>query len=387
MLKLLNKIHLFFLVCFFIFNANLSANPKIDVKTAILIDYDSDEILYELEPDMSIYPASMTKIMTAIIVFDLLKDNKLDLEDKFLISEKAWRLSQSGYSSMFLMVNDEVSVENLLKGIIIASGNDACIAIAEGIAGSEENFADIMNEKANEIGMTNSNFANSSGINHPDNYSTVRDIALMSKYLIKNHPNYYELFKEKTFTWDRTGGDPIKQGNRNPLLYKRVGVDGIKTGYLAVEKYSLASTMKRDERRLIAVASGFQTKNSRSNGSLKLLSWGFRNTDTFQISKTNETIFPVRSWLGKSENINGVTKENVFITLKKKEARNLKVNLKYNGPIKAPIKKDQKIANIEIMVKDELIKKVPVYAQEKVDKVNVFKSLFMSLNYLIWGDV
>ena len=387
MLKLLNKIHLFFLVCFFIFNTNLLANPKIDVKTAILIDYDSDEILYELEPDMSIYPASMTKIMTAIIVFDLLKDNKLDLEDKFLISEKAWRLSQSGYSSMFLMVNDEVSVENLLKGIIIASGNDACIAIAEGIAGSEENFADIMNEKANEIGMTNSNFANSSGINHPDNYSTVRDIALMSKYLIKNHPNYYELFKEKTFTWDRTGGDPIKQGNRNPLLYKRVGVDGIKTGYLAVEKYSLASTMKRDERRLIAVASGFQTKNSRSNGSLKLLSWGFRNTDTFQISKTNETIFPVRSWLGKSENINGVTKENIFITLKKKEARNLKVNLKYNGPIKAPIKKDQKIANIEIMVKDELIKKVPVYAQEKVDKVNVFKSLFMSLNYLIWGDV
>ena len=387
MLKLLNKIHLFFLVCFFIFNTNLLANPKIDVKTAILIDYDSDEILYELEPDMSIYPASMTKIMTAIIVFDLLKDNKLDLEDKFLISEKAWRLSQSGYSSMFLMVNDEVSVENLLKGIIIASGNDACIAIAEGIAGSEENFADIMNEKANEIGMTNSNFANSSGINHPDNYSTVRDIALMSKYLIKNHPNYYELFKEKTFTWDRTGGDPIKQGNRNPLLYKRVGVDGIKTGYLAVEKYSLASTMKRDERRLIAVASGFQTKNSRSNGSLKLLSWGFRNTDTFQISKTNETIFPVRSWLGKSENINGVTKENIFITLKKKEARNLKVNLKYNGPIKAPIKKDQKIANIEIMVKDELIKKVPVYAREKVDKVNVFKSLFMSLNYLIWGDV
>ena len=387
MLKLLIKIHLFFLLCFFIFNTNLSANPKIDVKTAILIDYDSDEILYELEPDMSIYPASMTKIMTAIIVFDLLKDNKLDLEDKFLISEKAWRLSQSGYSSMFLMVNDEVSVENLLKGIIIASGNDACIAIAEGIAGSEENFADIMNEKANEIGMTNSNFANSSGINHPDNYSTVRDIALMSKYLIKKHPNYYELFKEKTFTWDRTGGDPIKQGNRNPLLYKRVGVDGIKTGYLAVEKYSLASTMKRDERRLIAVASGFQTKNSRSNGSLKLLSWGFRNTDTFQISKTNETIFPVRSWLGKSENINGVTKENVFITLKKKEARNLKVNLKYNGPIKAPIKKDQKIANIEIMVKDELIKKVPVYARENVDKVNVFKSLFMSLNYLIWGDV
>ncbi len=387
MFRLLNKFSLFFLVYFFINNISLSANPKIDVKTAILIDYDSNEILYELEPDMSIYPASMTKIMTAIIVFDLLKDNKLDLDDKFLISEKAWRLSQSGYSSMFLMINDEVSVENLLKGIIIASGNDACIAIAEGIAGSEENFADIMNEKASEIGMTNSNFANSSGINNPDNYSTVRDIAIMSKYLIEKHPNFYELFKETTFTWDRTGGDPITQGNRNPLLYKRVGVDGIKTGYLAVEKYSLASTMKREDRRLIAVASGFQTKTARSNGSLKLLSWGFRNTDTFQISKTNETIFPVRSWLGKSDTINGVTKENIFITLKKKEARSLKVNLKYEGPVKAPIEKGQKIANIEIMVKDDLVKTVPVYAQEKVDKVNVFKSLFMSLNYLIWGDV
>ena len=371
-----------------IFFTNISfSNIQIKARTAILQDFLSGEILYEKEPDRSIYPASMTKIMTAIIAFDLIKSGDLDLNDKFIISEKAWRLSQSGYSSMFLMINDEVSVENLLKGIIIASGNDACIAIAEGIAGTEENFADMMNEKASEIGMTNTNFANSSGINHPDNYSTVRDIAIMSQYLIKNHPEYYELFKEKTFTWDRTGGDPITQGNRNPLLYKRVGVDGIKTGYLAVEKYSLASTMKRDQRRLIAVASGFQTKSSRSSGSLKILSWGFRNTDTFEISKKNKTIFPVKSWLGKKSDIDGVTKEDVFLTLKKKDARNLKVFLKYNGPIKAPITKDQEIANIEIFVKDKLVKKVPVYAAENVNKVNVFKSLFMSLNYLIWGDV
>ncbi len=383
----MNNILVKLIVLYFLFSTNLISNPKIDVKTAILIDYDSDKIIYELEPDMSIYPASMTKIMTAIIAFDLLKDKKLDLEDKFLISEKAWRLSQSGYSSMFLMINDEVSVENLLKGIIIASGNDACIALAEGIAGTEENFADIMNEKASEIGMTNTNFANSSGINDPDNYSTVRDIALMSQYLIKNHPEYYELFKETTFTWDRTGGDPITQGNRNPLLYKKVGVDGIKTGYLAVEKYSLASTMKRDQRRLIAVASGFQNKKLRSSGSLKILSWGFRNTDTFQISKKNETVFNVKSWLGNKTDIEGITKENIFLTLKKKEGRSLKVFLKYNGPIKAPIVKDQKIANIEIYIKNDLIKKVPVYASESINKVNVFKSLFMSLNYLIWGDV
>ena len=370
-----------------LFGSVLNANPKIDVKTAILLDYDSNEIIYELEPDMSIYPASMTKIMTSIIAFDLLKSNKLNLDDKFLISEKAWRLSQSGYSSMFLMINDEVTVENLLKGIIVASGNDACVALAEGIAGSEENFAEIMNEKASELGMTNTNFANSSGINDPENYSTVRDIAIMSKYLIEEHPSYYELFKETKFTWDRTGGDPISQGNRNPLLYKKVGVDGIKTGYLAVEKYSLASSMKRDERRLISVASGFQTKSQRSTGSFKLLSWGFRNTDTFKVSKKNETIFPVKSWLGKDQEIQGITKEDIFVTLKKKDGRNLKVLLKYQGPVKAPIEKDSEIASIEIYVKDELIKKTKVYAAKKVEKVNVFKSLFMSINYLIWGDV
>ena len=221
------------------------ANPNLKARTAILIDYHSDEVLFELDPDSQIYPASMTKIMTAIIAFDLLKKNKLSLDDKFTISENAWRLSQAGYSSMFIMINDEVSVENLLRGIIVASGNDACIALAEGIAGTESNFADMMNEKAGEIGMTSTNFTNSSGINDPDNISTVRDIALMSKYLIINYPIYYELFAEKTFTWDRTGGEPIKQGNRNPLLYKNVGVDGVKTGYLAVEKYSLSSSMKK----------------------------------------------------------------------------------------------------------------------------------------------
>ncbi len=387
MLKYINKILFKIFLFSYLFACYAHSNPKINVKTAILIDFDSDEIIYELEPDMSIYPASMTKIMTSIIVFDLLKDDKLRLDDKFIISEKAWRLSQSGYSSMFLMINDEVTVENLLKGIIIASGNDACVAIAEGIAGSEENFAEIMNEKASEIGMLNSNFANASGINNPDNYSTVKDIALMSKYLIQTHPEYYELFKETTFTWDRTGGDPITQGNRNPLLYKKLGVDGIKTGYLAVEKYSLASSMKRDERRLIAVASGFENKSARSTGSIKLLSWGFRNTYTYKISKKNDTIFPVKSWLGKDNEIKGITKEDIFLTLKKKESRNLKVNLKYDGPVKAPIEKDQQIAEIEIFIKDKLKKTVPVYALEKVEKVNFFKSLFMSLNYMIWGDV
>ena len=363
------------------------ANPNIQARTAILIDYHSDEILYEIEPDAEIYPASMTKIMTSIVAFDLIKKNKLSLDDEFTISENAWRLSQAGYSSMFIMINDQVSVEDLLKGIIIASGNDACVALAEGIAGSEENFALMMNEKAGEIGMTSTNFTNSSGINDPDNTSTVRDIAMMSKYLIKNYPDFYETFKEKTFTWDRTGGEPIKQGNRNPLLYKNVGVDGVKTGYLAVEKYSLASSMIKNERRVIAVASGFETKNFRSSQSLKLLNWGYRNSNTFEISKKNETNFEIDTWLGKKNKIYATTKEDYYVTINKKDIKHLTVSLNYKGPIKAPIQKGEKIAELIIKKKDENLKTLPLYASEDLKKVNFFKSLITSLNYLIWGDV
>jgi serine-type D-Ala-D-Ala carboxypeptidase (penicillin-binding protein 5/6) len=368
-------------------NLTVSATPNIQARTAILVDYHSDKILYELEPDALIYPASMTKIMTSIVAFDLLKKNKLSLDDEFTISENAWRLSQAGYSSMFIMINDQVTVEDLLKGIIIASGNDACVALAEGIAGSEENFAQMMNEKAGEIGMLSTNFTNSSGINDPDNVSTVRDIALMSKYLIKNYPDFYEIFKEKTFTWDRTGGDPIKQGNRNPLLYKNVGVDGVKTGYLAVEKYSLASSMIKNDRRVIAVASGFDTKNFRSSQSLKLLNWGFRNTNTFEISKKNISTFEVDTWLGKENKIKATTKQDYYVTINKKDIRHLTVLLNYNGPIKAPIQKGEKVAELIIKKKDKNLKVLPLFAVEDLKKVNFFKSLMTSLNYLIWGDV
>ena len=382
----MNKI-LFIIFLYLNLSLNLFANPNIQARTGILIDFHSDEVLYELDPDTQIYPASMTKIMTSIVVFDLLKKNKLSLDDKFTISENAWRLSQAGYSSMFIMINDQVSVENLLRGIIIASGNDACVALAEGIAGSESNFADMMNEKAIEIGMNSTNFTNSSGINDPENVSTVRDIAIMSKYLIKNYPIFYELFAEKTFTWDRTGGEPIKQGNRNPLLYKNVGVDGVKTGYLAVEKYSLASTMKKKDRRVIAVASGFNTKNLRSSESLKLLNWGFRNTNTFEISKNGETIFELDTWLGTSNKIKATTKEDFYLTINKKDINHLTISLDYDGPILAPVAKGTQIATMIVKKKDEIIKSLPLYAVEDLKKVNFFKSLITSLNYLIWGDV
>ena len=376
-----------FLIIFLNYTLNLLSQPNIQARTGILIDYHSDKILYELDPDAQIYPASMTKIMTSIVAFDLLKKNKISLDDKFSISENAWRLSQAGYSSMFIMINDQVSVENLLKGIIIASGNDACVALAEGIAGSEANFADMMNEKAGEIGMTSTNFTNSSGINDPENVSTVRDIALMSKYLIKNYPKFYEMFAEKTFTWDRTGGEPIKQGNRNPLLYKNVNVDGVKTGYLAVEKYSLASSMKKKDRRVIAVFSGFETKKLRGSESLKLLNWSYRNTNTFEISKKNETNFELDTWLGKRTKINVTTNEDYYVTINKKDIRHLQTTITYTGPVKAPIQKGEKIAELIIKNKDEILKKLPLYAAEDLKKVNFFKSLLTSINYLIWGDV
>ena len=380
------KLFIFILVNYFL-TGLLSADLNIKARTAILQDFHSGEILYEKEPDISIYPASMTKIMTAIIAFDLIKSGDLTLDEKFIISEKAWRLSTSGYSSMFIMVGDNVSVENLLKGIIVASGNDSCVALAEGIAGTEEEFAILMTAKAQEIGMENTNFANSSGINHPDNYSTVRDILLMSNYLIKNHPKFYKMFSEKKFTWNRTGGDPITQGNRNPLLYKNLGADGIKTGYLAVEKYSLASSIDRNGRRLIAVGSGFNTKNARSRESSKLLTYGLTNFDLVKIAKSNEPFQKVDVWLGKKDTVSVHTNQDIYKTIKKAKKKLLKVSIKYNGPIEAPIKKDEKVATLKVVYDEELIGEYDLLASKEVRKVNFITRLLKSLNYLIWGDV
>ena len=370
---------------FFIVGGN--ANIEIKARTAILQDYLSGEILYEKEPDRSIYPASMTKIMTSIIAFDLIKSGDLNLDEKFIISEKAWRLSTAGYSSMFVMVGDEVSVEDLLKGIIVASGNDACIALAEGIAGTEEEFAIMMTSKAKEIGMDNTNFANSSGINDPDNYSTVRDIMIMSNYLIKNHPEYYKWFAETEFTWDRTGGDPITQGNRNPLLYKNMGADGIKTGYLAVEKYSLASSIEKKGRRLIAVGSGFETKSSRSRESSKLLTYGLTNFDLVEISKSKVPLDKVDVWLGKESTVDVYTENDIYKIIKKGQKRKLKIKVVYSGPIEAPIKKDQILAKLKIIYDQEQIGEYNLLSQKDVKKVNIFSRLMKSINYLIWGDV
>ena len=375
-----------FILLYLTFVTSSVVNAKFDIKasTAILQDYSSGEVLFEKDADREIYPASMTKIMTSIIAFELIEKGDLSLDDKFMVSENAWRLSQSGYSSMFIMVNDEVSVEDLLKGIIIASGNDACVALAEGIAGTEEEFAVLMTTKAKEIGMVNTNFSNSSGINDPDNYSTVRDILIMSNYLIKNYPKFYEYYKIKDFTWDRTGGDPITQGNRNPLLYKNFGADGIKTGYLAVERYSLAASLKRKDRRLIGVGSGFKTKRERSRESAKLLTYGMTNFDLIKIVQKDTEITELDVWLGNKNSVKVYINQDIYKTIPKARKRYLKAIIDYNGPIKAPIKKNDILGTFKVFYKDELINEYQVLAFEDVKKVNIFSIPSKTISGLLY---
>ena len=374
------------LTFFLLLNVKAFSQINVDADHAIIQDHYSGKILYQKDADEQIYPASMTKIMTTIVVFDLIKKGEVSLDEMITISENAWRMSQSGYSSMFIMLNDQISVEDLIKGIVIVSGNDACVALAEGVSGSESDFAILMNEKAQEIGMINTNFSNASGIGDPNNYSTVRDILIMSNYLIKNFPEFYTYFKEKTFTWDRTGGDPITQGNRNPLLYKNIGVDGIKTGFLTVEKYSLASSMKTKSRRINVVASGFNTKTSRSSESAKMLNWGLRSFDTIQVSKKNDPFINIDVWLGKKNKVETFINEDIFLTVPKKKKKIIQVYAEYNNPIAAPIKKGDKVGELLIYVSNALEKKVDIFSNENIKRSNVFSRLFKTLNYLVWGD-
>ncbi len=378
---------IFIISVFLLFHQKTYSQIDIGAKYIILQDHYSGKILYEKDADLRIYPASMTKIMTSIVAFDLLKKGETSLDEMIIISEKAWRMSQSGYSSMFIMLNDQVSVEDLLKGIIIVSGNDACVALAEGLSGTEKDFVLLMNEKAKEIGLENTNFNNSSGINDANNYSTVRDILKMSAYMIKNYPEYYSYFKETSFTWDRTGGNPITQGNRNPLLYKNMGVDGIKTGFLTVEQYSLATSIKVGKRRITAVGSGFKTKNSRSRESVKILNWGLKKFDTVRIVKKDEIFANLNVWLGKKNKVDVVTSEDFYLTIPKRKKKIVKTELEYEGPIQSPIKKGEKLGVLNVYISGELKKQIDVLSAENIKKSNIFSRIFRSLNYLVWGDV
>ena len=371
----------------FIFILAISSNSEAietTAKEAILLDYNSNEILFKKNENLKISPASLTKIMTSIIAFDLIKKGELKLDEKIIVSTKAWRMSKSGYSSMFIMPNDKITVENLLKGIIVASGNDACIALAEGIAGSEESFALMMNEKAKDIGMKNTNFSNSSGIFSESNFSTVEDIALMSSYLIKNYHEMYKMYSLKTFTWERTGGKPISQPNRNSLLFRNSNVDGIKTGHLNDSGYALAASLKNGERRLISVISGTASNAERTRESLKLLNYALISTDLISIKKNNELLV-ADFWNGKINKINLHLKEDIFFTYPKRRSKDLSIAIIGEFPIQKSFKKNDELAKIRIQDKNGFSKEYPLFASDDYKDINFIKKFINTINFLIWG--
>ncbi|AEA81586.1 D-alanyl-D-alanine carboxypeptidase [Candidatus Pelagibacter sp. IMCC9063] len=372
------------LISFFLIQA-YNANALItSAKQAILMDVNSGQVLFKKNENEKISPASITKVMTSIIAFDLIKSGELKLNEKFLVSNKAWRMAKQGYSSMFIVPNDRITVLNLLKGIIIASGNDACIALAEGIAGSEAAFASMMNDKAKSIGMTNTNFSNSSGIYSEDNYSTVSDISLMSVYLIKEFPELYKMYAERTFTWDRTGGNPITQSNRNTLLYKNSKVDGIKTGHLNDSGYSLAATMLVNNRRILSVVSGTNSQKERAKESLKLLNHAIITTELLLVKKENP-LFSINTWNGKKSSIKLELEKDLYITYSKRRSRDIKMYLEVSEPIKDHFKASDQLGVLRIKDKNGLDIKQPLFATEDFKKINFIKRFFNSIGFLVWG--
>ena len=372
------------LISFFLIQT-YNANALItSAKQAILMDVNSGQVLFKKNENEKISPASITKVMTSIIAFDLIKSGELKLNEKFLVSNKAWRMAKQGYSSMFIVPNDRITVLNLLKGIIIASGNDACIALAEGIAGSEAAFASMMNDKAKSIGMTNTNFSNSSGIYSEDNYSTVSDISLMSVYLIKEFPELYKMYAERTFTWDRTGGNPITQSNRNTLLYKNSKVDGIKTGHLNDSGYSLAATMLVNNRRILSVVSGTNSQKERAKESLKLLNHAIITTELLLVKKENP-LFSINTWNGKKSSIKLELEKDLYITYSKRRSRDIKMYLEVSEPIKDHFKASDQLGVLRIKDKNGLDIKQPLFATEDFKKINFIKRFFNSIGFLVWG--
>ena len=340
-----------------------------DAETAIIIDADTGYVLYEKNSNKKTFPASMTKIMTSIIVFEKLSNGSLTLDDTFLVSEKAWREREG--SSMFVEVDKEIRVEDLLRGIIVQSGNDACIVVAENISGSEETFSILMNEMANDIGLDNTNFSNSTGMHSVKNYSTVSDIAKMSQYLINNYPEYYHLFSETEFEWSG-----IKQSNRNPMLYKDMGADGLKTGHLSVSGYGLAASAKNNERRLIVVGNGFSSSQKRSQGTARLLNWGFREY-------TNITLFTEMSDVGNlplsmasEDMVSLTTNTDIIITVSKAKKDAIETEIVPIENLSVPFKKGDVVAFLKVNIPKTDSQFIELVATKDIDEAGYISSFF-----------
>jgi D-alanyl-D-alanine carboxypeptidase (penicillin-binding protein 5/6) len=340
-----------------------AANFETAAAHAILIDAATGTVLFQKNPDERMPPASMSKLMTVAVVFDAIKAGKLKLTDEFTVSENAWRQggTKSGGSTMFAKLNSSISVDDLLHGIIIQSGNDACITMAEGMAGTEETFANMMNEEARHIGLTGSHFANSTGLPNPGQYMTARDLAKLAKYLIDDFPEFYKIFGEKEFIWNK-----IKQSNRNPLLEMNIGADGLKTGDTDEAGYGLVGSAVRDGQRLIVVVAGTKSAKERAAESRKLIEWGFRAFERVTLFTTGEVIGQARVFGGSAPQVDLISKAPVDMLVPRGSVDQIKAQIVYQGPVRAPVSAGQPIGVIRITSITGLSNDAPLYAADDV---------------------
>ena len=361
--------------------AVLASPPVSAIETtareAFLIDATTGRVLLDKNSDVSMPPASMSKIMTIYMVFERLKDERLALDDELLVSEKAWRM---GGSKMFVEVGTTVRVEDLLRGVIVQSGNDACIVLAEGLSGTEEAFAEEMTRKAREIGLTGSSFANATGWPDPNQRMTARDLATLARRIIEDFPEYYHYYAETEFTY---GG--IRQMNRNPLLYKSLGADGLKTGHTEEAGYGLTASVVQGDRRIILVLNGLGSQKARSEESARLIGWALREYDNYTLFKPGETVDEAPVWLGEVANVPLVMPEGVTVTLSRKARRDMRVTVVYDAPIPAPLRTGQEVAKLVVNAPGEAPVEFPLMAGADVERLGIFGRVTTSLQYLVFG--
>jgi serine-type D-Ala-D-Ala carboxypeptidase (penicillin-binding protein 5/6) len=343
-----------------------------------IMDYDTGAVLFDKSGEERIPTASMSKMMTAYVAFDQLRQGKLHLDDQLPVSEKAWRTQGS---KMFVPINGRVTVEDLIRGMVIQSGNDACIVLAEGIAGSEDAYVRTMNEMAQKLGLKDSHFANVTGLPDDDHYMTAHDLALLGSHVIRDFPEYYHYFSEIDFTYNN-----IKQGNRNPLLYKNSGADGIKTGHTDEAGFGLTASIKRDGRHIIMVATGLPSMKGRSQEAERIVDFAFREFQNFEIIKPGEEVDQADVWLGEKTKVPLVTAQGLIVTMARTARKDMKVSLSYDGPIKAPVQAGQQVGTLTVTAPDTPVQSVPVVAGAAVGQLGSFGRIEAALSYLVWGS-
>ncbi len=371
----IKKILIFFIIITF---SSESESLDTIAKQGILFDYETKSIIFEKNAEELMSPSSMSKIMTIYYIFKKINDGELKLSDKFKVSKKAWK---KGGSKMFLNVNSMVSVEDLIRGIIVQSGNDACIAIAEGISGSEELFAEELNLLAKEIGLNNSNFTNSTGWPDPDHLTTIKDLLTLTIRTIEDFPNLYHYYSEKEFTYSG-----IKQLNRNPLLFNSNSADGLKTGHTSLGGYGLVASIKKNNRRLILILNGLKKTKDRTKESERLIKIALNQYKNINLFNSDETISTLLIWGGKKRKVDVYSKEKINVTVPNKIKKDLVYTIKHYQPLLAPIQKDQKVAELIIKKNNESIKKFDLLAQAEVKKISFFSKVYYNLKYLLLGD-